>query len=69
MTFIFEFFINWLNRNCIGQNFALNEEKVILARIFHNFEIALDPDHEVNYGLELVTKPANDIKLILKKRR
>ncbi|XP_066291381.1 leukotriene-B4 omega-hydroxylase 3-like [Branchiostoma lanceolatum] len=30
-------------RNCIGQNFALNEEKVLLARLIHKFVFAVDP--------------------------
>ena len=31
-----------ISRNCIGQEFALNEERVLLAYILRNFEISLD---------------------------
>ncbi|XP_038066419.1 cytochrome P450 4F2-like [Patiria miniata] len=55
-------------RNCIGQNFALNEEKVILARVLRRFHIELDPDHKVTARLQLVYKATNDIKLKLKPR-
>ncbi|XP_038068395.1 cytochrome P450 4A25-like isoform X1 [Patiria miniata] len=55
-------------RNCIGQNFALNEEKVILARVLRRFHIELDPDHKVVARLQLVYKATNDIKLKLKPR-
>ena len=29
-------------RNCIGQEFALNEEKVVLSHILRKFELSLD---------------------------
>ena len=56
-------------RNCIGQNFAQNEEKVILAQILCHFDVELDPHHEVNFGLELILKPSTNVKLILKLRK
>ena len=43
----------------------MNENMVMLARILYNFDIELDPSHEVSYGVELITKAVNDIKLKL----
>ncbi|CAH1271888.1 CYP4F2 [Branchiostoma lanceolatum] len=43
-------------RNCIGQNFALNEEKVILARLLHRFTFALDPARPVEKDMIVVMK-------------
>ncbi|XP_078692542.1 cytochrome P450 4F4-like isoform X1 [Branchiostoma floridae x Branchiostoma belcheri] len=34
-------------RNCIGQNFAMNEEKVLLARLIHKFVFEVDPSRPV----------------------
>ncbi|XP_078601209.1 cytochrome P450 4A25-like [Branchiostoma floridae x Branchiostoma japonicum] len=50
-------------RNCIGQNFALNEEKVVIARILHRYKVELVPDHHVAPVLELVTRAVNGIKV------
>ncbi|XP_078699297.1 cytochrome P450 4A25-like [Branchiostoma floridae x Branchiostoma belcheri] len=50
-------------RNCIGQNFALNEEKVVIARILHKFKVELVPDHHVAPVVELVTRAVNGIKV------
>ncbi|XP_066293718.1 leukotriene-B4 omega-hydroxylase 3-like [Branchiostoma lanceolatum] len=43
-------------RNCIGQNFALNEEKVILARLLLKFTFALDPARPVEKDMIVVMK-------------
>ncbi|XP_078605341.1 cytochrome P450 4F4-like isoform X3 [Branchiostoma floridae x Branchiostoma japonicum] len=43
-------------RNCIGQNFALNEEKVILARLLHKFIFDLDPACPVEKDMIVVMK-------------
>ncbi|XP_066298428.1 cytochrome P450 4A25-like [Branchiostoma lanceolatum] len=50
-------------RNCIGQNFALNEEKVVIARILHRFKVELVPDHPVAPTVEIVTRAINGIKV------
>ncbi|XP_021368163.1 cytochrome P450 4F4-like isoform X1 [Mizuhopecten yessoensis] len=34
-------------RNCIGQNFSMNEQKVLLGRIIKRFRVVLDENHEV----------------------
>ncbi|XP_002741860.1 cytochrome P450 4F6-like [Saccoglossus kowalevskii] len=56
-------------RNCIGQNFALNEEKVVLARILRKYTLEVDPTHTVSPALYLVLKATNGIKLKIKARR
>eukprot|EP00058_Branchiostoma_floridae_P023900 XP_002609390.1 hypothetical protein BRAFLDRAFT_59660 [Branchiostoma floridae] len=43
-------------RNCIGQNFALNEEKVILARLLQKFTFDLDPARPVEKDMIVVMK-------------
>ncbi|XP_035691044.1 cytochrome P450 4F2-like [Branchiostoma floridae] len=50
-------------RNCIGQNFALNEEKVVISRILHRFKVELVPDHPVVPSLQIVSRAANGIKV------
>ncbi|XP_038066913.1 cytochrome P450 4F4-like isoform X2 [Patiria miniata] len=56
-------------RNCIGQNFAMNEEKVLLARLLRRFHIELDPDHPVVLSNHLILKAHHDIKIKITKRK
>ncbi|XP_025082513.1 cytochrome P450 4F22-like isoform X1 [Pomacea canaliculata] len=56
-------------RNCIGQNFAMKELKILVARIFHRFHLKLDPDHEVMRMPLATFKTENGIKLIAKMRK
>ena len=58
------------NRNCIGQEFALNEEKVALAHILRKFEVSLDEDQgEVEKDFLVILRPKSGLHLRLKHRR
>ena len=52
-------------RNCIGQNFALNEEKTVVASILNRFKLSLDEDHKVEMVPKVVLRTTNDIKVRL----
>ncbi len=61
-------------RNCIGQNFALNEMKITCATLLHNFEfsfneaVPLEIDESLirrtKKGIHLFIKPINHPKLV-----
>ncbi|CAH2310738.1 cytochrome P450 4B1-like [Pelobates cultripes] len=55
------------SRNCIGQNFAMNEMKVALALTLKRFEISPDPDNEPLKLAQLVLRSVNGIYLRFKK--
>ncbi|CAG7710835.1 unnamed protein product [Allacma fusca] len=56
-------------RNCIGQKFALMEEKVILANLFRNFKVeALDSLDKITVMTEVVTRPKNGFRVRLIER-
>lgn len=48
-------------RNCIGQNFALSEEKLVVASIVNCFKLSLVKGHKVEMSPMVVLRPANDI--------
>ncbi|XP_064612105.1 ultra-long-chain fatty acid omega-hydroxylase-like [Liolophura sinensis] len=50
-------------RNCIGQNFALNEEKVILARILRRYEWSLGSPKETLPYFQLVLRFEKELDL------
>lgn len=53
-------------RNCIGQNFALNEMKVAVALTLYRFELAVDTSHEVRRKPELILRTEKGIWLKMK---
>ena len=56
-------------RNCIGQRFAMMEEKVILANILRKFEIkSLKTLDELKPLVEMTLKPSTGIPVQLKPR-
>ncbi|CAI9723446.1 cytochrome P450 4V2-like [Octopus vulgaris] len=51
-------------RNCIGQRFAMIEEKVVLSRIIQRFNLeTTQKREELEPSLELVLRPLNGIRL------
>ena len=57
-------------RNCIGQRFALMEEKVMLAAILRKFEIkSLKTTEELQPRTELILRPESGIPVELKLRK
>ncbi|XP_076097048.1 leukotriene-B4 omega-hydroxylase 3-like [Mytilus galloprovincialis] len=56
-------------RNCIGQHFAMNEEKTLITRILKRFTLEPDPDHTVSPHMAAVMRSRNGIKCIAKRRK
>ena len=54
-------------RNCIGQNFALNEMKVTIATVCHRFQFSLWSGHRVELLPTMILRAKNDILLHIEK--
>ena len=52
-------------RNCIGQHFAMNEEKIVVGTIVNRFAISLVEGHKVEISPKVVLRTKYDIKLNL----
>ncbi|XP_065919119.1 cytochrome P450 4B1-like [Dysidea avara] len=50
-------------RNCIGQNFALNEERVVIGKILHKFSLQLDDNHVVEMVPQVILRAKYGVKL------
>ena len=53
------------SRNCIGQNFAMNEMKVVVGTIVNQFLLKVDPNHKVEIVPRVVLRTKFDIKVLL----
>ncbi|GFQ68458.1 cytochrome P450 4C1 [Trichonephila clavata] len=51
-------------RNCIGQKFALLEEKVVISNILRRFKVvSLDPSDRIHAKIEFTLRPAVPLRL------
>ncbi|XP_054706474.1 cytochrome P450 4c3-like [Uloborus diversus] len=51
-------------RNCIGQKFAMLEEKIIISNILRNFEVSsIDPRDKLQLIIEFTLRAANPVRL------
>ncbi|KAL3862150.1 hypothetical protein ACJMK2_008138 [Sinanodonta woodiana] len=55
-------------RNCIGQNFAMNEQKVVLAKLIHRFKFMPKPNHIPRKKASIVMRSFNGIMLNISSR-
>ncbi|KAK9744673.1 Cytochrome P450 [Popillia japonica] len=56
-------------RNCIGQKFAIYEEKTILASIINRFKVtAVETMENVKISTDIILRPANGVLVKLEKR-
>ena len=56
-------------RNCIGQKFALMEEKTVLSKIIRAFQIeSVDSIDQVKPVIEIITRPKDGIRVKLQQR-
>ena len=53
-------------RNCIAQNLAMNEMKVVIATLVNHFILEVDESHPVEMSPWIVLRAKNDIKLFVK---
>ncbi|XP_056019487.1 ultra-long-chain fatty acid omega-hydroxylase-like [Ostrea edulis] len=55
-------------RNCIGQNFAMSEERVVLATLLKRLSFTLDKTHKTEKVMAAVMRPRDGIKLYITAR-
>ena len=53
------------SRNCIGQNFAMNEMKIVVSSVINRFSLRVDESHDVEFVPKVVLRTKSDIKLFL----
>ena len=54
------------NRNCIGQNFAMNEIKVVIAQTLKRYQLIADPARPPKVSARLVLCSLNGIYIKIK---
>jgi cytochrome P450 family 4 len=57
-------------RNCIGQKFALLEEKTALSSILRHYEVrSLDKREDIHLMVELILRPEEGLQVIITPRK
>ena len=61
-------FLSFFFRNCIGQNFAMHEIKVAVARVLREFVMQTDPNRPAKHLADVVMRAENGMFLKFKSR-
>ena len=57
-------------RNCIGQKFAMNEVKIVIAKIIRNFYLkSIDPRDKLVIVGEMILRSINGLKISFVQRK
>ncbi|CAB4281997.1 unnamed protein product [Prunus armeniaca] len=56
-----------LDQECLGQNLAMVELKVLIALIVSNFSFSLSPKYNHGPALRLVVEPEHGVDLLVRK--
>jgi cholesterol 24(S)-hydroxylase len=52
-------------RNCIGQQFAMIEARILLAKLLQNFRFSLVPKQNLGYIVETTLKPKDGCQVFI----
>ena len=55
-------------RNCIGQHFAMDDIRTVVARILDRFVMTLDPDHTAEVFPDAILRSADGIYIKFERR-
>jgi len=55
-------------RICLGQNMALNEARVALARLYQKYHLRHDPTNEVRFKTDIILTAANGMRMFVDRR-
>lgn len=55
-------------RNCIGQHFAILQDKLTLVYLLQNYELKMPPGYEMRITRNLIREPVVPLKLLMKKK-
>uniref|UniRef100_A0A673KTL6 Uncharacterized protein n=1 Tax=Sinocyclocheilus rhinocerous TaxID=307959 RepID=A0A673KTL6_9TELE len=59
-------YVNIFKKNCIGQNFAMNEMKVAVALTLKKYRLIKDPQHTPKMIPQVVLRSLNGIHIKIK---
>lgn len=66
LVFFFVVVVVFLLRNCIGQNFAMNEMKVMAALTLKRYHLIEDPDFKPKMIPRLILRSLNGVHIKIK---
>ncbi|KAI6657723.1 Cytochrome P450 4B1 [Oopsacas minuta] len=54
------------SRNCIGQNFAMSEIKIITAKLLKKFQVSLQDGYDIDITVKVILSPSDNLPLVFR---